>query len=380
MATPPTPNLILLGGGHAHLHVLESLASTEWPPVRPILISPRARQFYSGMIPGYLQGQYSEAQLSIDLAGLCRAAGAEFVEAAALRVDPDAREVHTVAGTFRFSLLSLDIGSAPGGLELPGVRDHAVPLRPLSAVVALRRRFDQLVRERSPSGTPVRIAVVGAGAGGIEIALALQRRAPDCGGGAAVLLVDGGSQILTDYSGRAQEKIRRILRERGIELMLEREVVAVSPEAICVAEGERISADLVIWATGATPPPLLDASPLPRSEAGYLSVDSTLRAVDGSRIWGAGDCVGLAGHDLPKAGVFAVREGPVIAHNLRAALADDAPREYRPQSSYLSILNTADGQALLRWRALVVHSRLAWRLKDRIDRAFVRRFAVLARR
>src|SRR5690606_10246868 len=136
-------------------HVLESLASGEWPPVRPVLISPNARQFYSGMVPGYLQGSYSADEVSIDLAGLCRAAGAEFIEAAADRIDPVARTVHTAGQVLAFSLLSLDIGSAVRGLDLPGVREHAVTLHPMSAVVDLRRRIDELVVERCRSGEPV---------------------------------------------------------------------------------------------------------------------------------------------------------------------------------------------------------------------------------
>ena len=369
------PDLVLLGGGHAHLHVLEALATKKWPPVRAILVSPSSRQIYSGMVPGYLHGRYAEDQISIDLAGLCRAAGVEFIEAAAELIEADAREVHTPDRTVRFSLLSLDIGSAPRGLELPGVQENAIALRPMGSVVALRRRIDERVEECSGGGDVVRIAVVGAGAGGVEVALAVDRRIRDRGGRPAVVLVDHGSEILTGFSERAQEKTKGILRKRGIGLLLEHQVLGVSADAIQVDGGGPIGADLVVWATGAAPPPLLSDSKLPRSDAGYLRVDATLRAVDGSPIWGAGDCVDLAGHDLPKAGVFAVRQGPVLAENLRAALVDEEPSAYRPQSSYLSILNTADGKALLTWRALHAHSSLAWYLKDWIDRGHVRRFS-----
>lgn len=375
MTALQVPRLILVGGGHAHVHVLEALATGKWPPVLPILISPHARQFYSGMVPGYLQGQYSSEEVSIDLAGLCRSAGAEFIEDAAVSLDPAAKEVRTTRGTFGFSLLSLDIGAAVGGMDLPGVHENAVSLRPLAAVVELRRRVDALAGDRSGSGSAVRIGVVGAGAGGVEIAMAVHRRIADRGGRPAVRLVERGSSILPGYARPVQEKTMGLLRGRGIDLLLDREVRAVSPGKIHLAGGGEVDVDIVIWVGGPAPPPPLERSALPRSEAGYLSVDATLRAVDGSPVWGAGDCVDLLGHDLPKAGVYAVRQGPLLAHNLRAALVGEPPRPYRPQSSFLSILNTADGKALLRWRSLRSHSRLAWHLKDRIDRAFVRRFS-----
>ena len=142
-----------------------------------------------------------------------------------------------------------------------------------------------------------------------------------------------------------------------------------------LADGARLPADLVVWLAGAAGPGLLAGSGLPLDARGFLLVDATLRAVDGSPVWAAGDCATLADHpETPKAGVYAVRQGPVLARNLRAALGDGTPRAYVPQKTFLSLLNTADGKALLRWHGLVSHSRFAWWLKDRIDRRFVRRY------
>ena len=139
--------------------------------------------------------------------------------------------------------------------------------------------------------------------------------------------------------------------------------------------GARLPSALTVWLAGAAAPALLGTAALPRDPRGFLLVGRTLQAVDGSPVWGAGDCVTLARHpEVPRAGVYAVREGPVLARNLRAALGEGGPRPYTPQRTFLSLLNTADGKALLRWHALVSHSRWAWWLKDRIDRRFVARY------
>lgn len=375
----PRPRLLLIGGGHAHLRVLRSLAEDDWPDVETLLVSAESRPFYSGMVPGYLQDQYTTDELSVDLPALCSAGDVGFVQARAERVDVTERFVRTRGGTFPFTLASLDIGSVPQGLDLPGVREHAFCLRPMNAAVRLRARVDELCDELCSEATighpAVRTAVVGAGAAGIEVALALHRRIRDAGVNADVALIERADHVLEGYADRARVRARAILERAGVRLLLGREVVAVEPNAIRLAGGAIIHADLVVWVSGSSAPPLIGRSRLPRSAAGYFWVDAKLRSADGAPVWGAGDCVDLVGHDLPKAGVYAVREGPVLAHNLKAALVGDVPREYRPQGAFLSLLNTADGKALLCWKGAVSHSRPAWWLKHWIDRRFVRQYS-----
>lgn len=370
------PRLVLVGGGHAHQRVLASLADEDWPDVERILVSPSARQLYSAMVPGYLQDRYRKEELTLDIARLAEQAGARFVRAGALRVDAKARVVETEEGPVPFTLASLDIGSIPLGLDLPGVREHAFTLRPMERAEALRQRVEALARDRPrvPGGDAVAVAVVGAGAGGVEVALAVDRRIRDCGAAPRVSLVERGSDVLEGYSARVRERARRILLRRDIEVILEADAVGVEPGRLQLGDGGVLRSDAVVWVSGAAAPPLLGRSSLPLGPAGFLSVGGTLRATDGSPVWGAGDCVRVQGHDLPKAGVYAVREGPVLAYNLRAALRGEEPRGYDPQTSFLSLLNTADGRALLRWKSVVAHSRLAWWLKDRIDRRFMRRY------
>ncbi|MDE3154735.1 MAG: FAD-dependent oxidoreductase [Acidobacteriota bacterium] len=364
---------VLVGGGHAHLHVLRAWARRPLEGVELVLVSPYPHHHYSGMVPGYLRGTYAESDLTVDLPALARAAGARFVPAWVERVDGAGRMIDTGGERLAFDVASLDVGSEAAGLSLPGVAAHALTVRPMSRAVALRAALDDRIA-RSPA--PLTMAVVGGGAAGVEVALALERRASDGAAGCRVRLLEGGPVILPEFGDRVRRLARRALARRGIEVRTGARVEAVDAEGVMVG-GVRLPAALVVWLAGAAAPPLLGRSTLPRDPGGFLQVDATLRAVDGTPVWGAGDCIGIAGAgNLPKAGVYAVREAPVLHGNVRRALGDPAgaPVTYRPQRSFLALLNTADGRAILRWRGVALHARAAWRLKDRIDRTFVRQY------
>ena len=369
--------LVLVGGGHAHLHVLADLAARPLAGAEVTLVSPSAQHHYSGMVPGFLQGTYTEAELTIDLAALAARAGARFVAAAAERIDVPGQRVDMGATRLSFDVLSLDVGAAPAGLDLPGAREHAVTIRPMREAVALRARIDALTAPTRRG--PARVAVVGGGAGGIEVALAAHRRIRAAGTRPEVWLVEAAPDVLPGYAAPVQRRATGILARRGVAVTTGSAVSVVEASAVELENGTRAAVDLVVWLAGATGPALLAGSGLPLDPRGFLLVDATLRAVGGAPVWAAGDCATLADHpDTPKAGVYAVRQGPVLARNLRAAIGERTPARYAPQRTFLSLLNTADGKALLRWHKVVSHSRAAWWLKDRIDRRFVRRYRASA--
>jgi NADH dehydrogenase FAD-containing subunit len=385
--------IVLIGGGHAHVHLLKEAASRRLPTTELVLVSPDPRHHYSGMVPGYLEGSYAEPQLSFDLAALARAAGARFHRGAATALSLARREVTVDTGvSLAFDRVSLDIGSAPVGINLPGVAAHAATVRPMSRAVALRDRLDLLLEGRVEGPLPV--AVVGAGAAGFEVALAVHRRIVRTGRAARVTLVDAGDRILPDFSPRVRARATHILERTGISVRLEARATGVTREALLLDAGEELVSRLTVWLAGAAPPPLLGASDLPRSSDGFFLVDAELRAVAASAdadaaaavtgspaggppdprppAWGAGDCIALQGAPwMPRAGVYAVRQSPVLARNV---LTDEAPASFTPQRSFLALMNTADGRALLRWKGVVTHARWAWWLKDAIDRRFMARY------
>jgi pyridine nucleotide-disulfide oxidoreductase family protein len=366
--------LLLLGGGHAHLYLLRRLARAPIRGVAATLVSPADRSHYSAMFPGYMQGTYEERQLAVDLTRLCAAVGVSFVCGSATRIDPARRIVETDAGACAFDVLSLDVGADVASIDdVPGAAAHALTLRRPGAAPALRARVEGLIAERH--GAEVRVCVTGGGAAAVEVSLALHRRIKDGQSAPVVAMFERGPAVVPDYAPGLRQRVTDLLDSRGIRVHAHSAIVAVEPSAVVLDAGERVPADLTVWLTGPAPPSVLAGSGLPRDARGFLLVDSTLRAVDGAPVWGAGDCVALAGHPwVAKAGVYAVREAPVLDRNIRAAFGGAAPARYRPQRAFLSLLNTADGRALARWRGLSAHARWAWWLKDRIDRHFVRAF------
>jgi len=365
---------VLVGGGHAHLEVLRVAAARPFA-AELVLVSPYARQVYSGMMPAQLRGVWDEARLAVELPALCRAAGARFVEGAAERLDaaPNGAAVRAAGVAVEGDVLSLDVGAVPAALDVPGARAHAYAVRPLAAWRALVARLAALAM---PNTTPLACCVVGGGAAGVELSLAVLARAGAAGRAAAVTLVEGGPALLPSW-GRQADRVRRLLERRGVRVLTGRAVVRVDADAVTLADGTRVPSALTVWVPGAAALPLARDAGLRVDARGFVRVDATLRAVGGAPVWGAGDCVALDGAPwVPKAGVYAVREAPVLAHNLRVAAdgSGDAFRRYTPQRHFLAALDTADGRAFVRWRGVTSHSRAALALKRAIDARFVRRY------
>jgi NADH dehydrogenase FAD-containing subunit len=191
-----------------------------------------------------------------------------------------------------------------------------------------------------------------------------------------VAICDEAAQPLATHGARAARLIARTFAARGIEFIGNAAVERVTPAGVHLANGRDLTADLIVWAAGSSAPPLFAASRLPTDAAGFLLIDAALRCSTRREIFASGDCATLIEHPrLPKAGVYAVRQAPVLAHNLRASAHRERLLGYRPQRVALALLNTGDGQAILSYGRLAWQSRWAWRLKDRIDRGFIARFA-----
>jgi selenide,water dikinase len=372
----PARDLVLVGGGHAHVQVIRRWMMRRPPGARLTVVLDRPEAVYSGMVPGFAAGDYAAHELAIDVVPLGRRAGARVILAPALRVDAAAHCIELEGRpAIRYDVASLDVGSSVRGLDLPGARELALATRPIADFVA---RLD--ARLRDLEGMEPRLAVVGGGAAGLELAFCLRARLRAAGLAPRVCVVCDAPDVLPGAAPRVVRRARREGLRRGIELVCGARVVAIEKGAVVLAgAGARLPCDLVVLATGAAPPALAVASVLPRDAAGFVRVQSTLQVVGHDDLFAAGDCAALESAAwVPKAGVYAVREGPILDANLRARLAGRALRRYRPQRDFLALLNLGEREALgARW-GLAAAGPAVWRQKDRIDRRFVARFRVLA--
>jgi selenide,water dikinase len=366
-------DLVLVGAGHAHVQVLRALAMRPLAGVRTTLVVDRPEAVYSGMVPGFVAGDYRAEELEIDSVPLARRAGARVVLAPALRVDAAARRIE-LAGRppLPYDVASLDVGSSVRGAELPGVREHALATRPIGGFVAALEAA--LARAKAGSGGPLRVAIVGGGAAGVELACTLEARLRARGEAPEVLLLSEETGLLPGASRRLAAAAERELRRRAIRVRCEARVAAVSKDGVRVA-GEWLPCDLCLWAAGAAPPELVAASALPKDERGFLRVRDSFQLEGIDELFAAGDCATQSAYPwVPKAGVHAVRAGPVLAANLRAKLEGRALRRHRPQRDFLALLNLGEGRALGGKWGMSFAGRAVWRVKDRIDRRFVERF------
>ena len=369
--------LLLVGAGHAHLEILRRLILEPLAEVELTVVSLGALHHYSGMVPGYLQGTYREEEIAVRVPELVERAGGSFVAGRAVGVDPGERRVRVETREegireVPYDLVSFAVGSNTAGVDSPEVAGQAQRIKPLERVHALRRRLLDL------AGEGAAVAVVGGGAAGVEIALATAAVLERAGRAHRITLLESGEEILAGYRGRFRERAREILARRGIAVRTGQRVAAVGEREVETESGVRVPSRLTVWLAGAVAWPLFQGSGLPLDGRGFLLIDDALRSVADPRIFAAGDCGTLASHpETPKAGVYAVREAPVLWESLKAAVQGGEPPRYRPQRGFLSILNTGDGRALLDYKGIVSHSRWAWRLKDRVDRRFMARYQEL---
>jgi selenide,water dikinase len=364
--------VLLVGGGHTHALVLRALALDRDPRLDVTLVNPGRYATYSGMVPGVLAGRYRLRDAQIDLAALAARAGAAFVEGRATHVDPVQRTV--TLGTHArlpYDIASFDVGSeAAGGVPIePGAA--VIPLKPIDAAV----RHIAHALSAVPATAPRRLVIAGAGAGGIEVAFALAARIGPLRAG-AISVCDANPQPVSERGMRTARLVGAALHEAGVEFLGGVAVARVDRDAVELADHRRIPAELVIWATGAGETRVFADSGLPVDPRGRLLVTDALHTAAHDDVFAAGDCATLIPYPtLAKAGVYAVRQAPVLVHNLRARARAQPLRGFRPQRRFLALLNTGDGRAVLSYGALAWRGRAAWWLKDWIDRRFVARFA-----
>ncbi len=375
---PVRADILLVGGGHAHVEVLRRFGMQPVPGVRLTLVSRDLATPYSGMLPGLVAGDYSRREAHVDLAPLAAFAGARLVHGVVSGLDLDRSEARIDGRpAVAFDFVSLDIGSAPSTAGIDGAA-HALPLKPVDRFL---ERWAETEDRAAAAGGDFHLLAIGAGAAGVEIALALRRRlaARLAGRGLApdrlrFTVVSDVEKVLPAHGAAARRRVADALRRCGIEQRTGMRIAAVKPGGIVAASGEVLAADAVLLATPAAPAAWVAASGLAVDGRGFVEIGSDLRSRSHPQVFAAGDIAAFSGRALQKSGVFAVRQGPVLAENLRRAATGGALLRYRPQRRVLSLISTEGGRAVASWGPFAAAGGWAWRWKDRIDRRWMARY------
>ncbi len=373
-ASPYRKDLVLVGGGHSHVQVVRMLAMKKaLRGIRVTLISDESSVCYSGMLPGCLAGLYRPDEMEMELRPLCAWAGIRFIRARVAGLDPAIQQVYFDDGRppLAYDVLSINIGSTPRGMDTPGVRGHAVPTRPLGLLL---KRVHQFEEHHRTDGQPLRIVIAGGGAAGVELAFAMHSRWGDRFAPVQITLVESNATLLTGHQPRVATIIGRYLEAKGITCLAGLRVSGVDENGVHFEEHPSMPCDFLLWATGGAPPDLLKQTNLETSETGFIRVRPTLQVMDYDNVFAAGDCIEFESRPLPKSGVYAVREGPVLARNIHAFLENRSLVAYKPQASALALLMTGTRNAVASRRHTAFHGPRVWRLKDWIDRRWMRKF------
>ncbi len=362
---PLTRDLVLIGGGHTHALVLRKWGMNPLPGARVTLINPGPTAPYSGMLPGYVAGHYHRWELDIDLVRLARFAGARVILGPVEGIDIHRREVHVPdRPPVAFDVASVNVGITSDMPSLPGFADHAIPAKPLGAFAA---RWANYLEGTGPAS----VAVIGGGVAGVELVMAMAYALRSKGRKAQVTLIDNAS-ALTATGPKAAATIRKAMADLGVDLIENAAITRIAEDHVVLEDGREIPASFITGAAGARPYDWIAQTGLDLHE-GYIRVNGHLQSSDPA-IFAAGDCAHLSENPRPKAGVYAVREAPVLFDNLRAALGAGRMRRYRPQKDYLKLISLGRKSALAERLGTSFSGPLMWNWKNHIDQTFMNKF------
>jgi len=367
--------LVLVGGGHAHLSVLEKLTRESINGVEVVLVTPNRYQNYSGMLPGWIAGHYSREQSRVDLMPLVNDAGVKLVTASVIEMSAEARTLTLSDGQLlKYDYLSLDIGSETqtDGLEALGSR--LLPVKPLDVFF---EQWPEILKQATHK-KDYALVVVGGGAAGVELALAAQYALKKTGAQSHVTLIVSPDGLLKGHNDGVRKRVLAYARKAGIVLYQQAAMGLV--DGLLFTDGHRIYADTVIAATGAKPLSWLKRSGLTLNEQGYISVDAKHRTYSHPEVFAVGDTCARTDVQMARSGVHAVKAGPILADNLFTVMAGDetvADRltTYQPRAHSLYLLACGPKYAIASWGRVSFEGRWVWSLKDWIDRGFIKRFS-----
>jgi selenide,water dikinase len=376
MATTQSNNsekhIVLIGGGHTHVEVIRKFGMQPEPNVRLTVIARDLIAPYSGMLPGLIAGHYTHDEAHIDLRPLARFANANVYHDEAVGLDLDNRRVLCRnRPDVPFDLVSINVGSRPAAANVPGATEYALPVKPverfLDGWAAIQERAQQ-------SANGFNVVVVGGGAGGVELALTMHHQLKSKGNGATLRVITDTPDILETHNAGVTRRMRRVFDERGIVLDTASRVTEVQSDTVILEDGSNRPYDALAWVTEAGAAQWFGQSGLATDDSGFISIDDTLRSTSHPFVFAVGDAGSMTNYPRAKSGVFAVRQGPYLAENLRRAARGETLQRFSPQTNFLSLISTGDKNAIASRGKWSAEGPRIWKLKDWIDRRFMEKY------
>ncbi|NOX32208.1 MAG: FAD-dependent oxidoreductase [Deltaproteobacteria bacterium] len=363
-------NLVLVGGGHAHMMTLESISRFIEKGIKVTVIGPSFYHYYSGMGPGMLGGTYTPSDIRFETKKVVQKQGGVFVKDKVVRVDPDKKEVHTGTGhAFSYDVLSFNAGSYVPMHKSHKESDNIYSVKPIEKLMEAADKLKALFAEKK-----IIVSIVGGGPSSAEVAGNVWQLARKVNRHMPGIYIFAGVKFMARFPESVRTRVILCLRKRGIQIFETGYVKNILPDEICLESGETFSTDFIFMALGVKPSPIFEESGLPVGPDKGLLVNKYLQSVKYPEIFGGGDCIYFKDQPLDKVGVYAVRENPVLLHNLMASLEGGSLDVFDPGPEYLLIFNVGGSHGVLKKKGLVFGGRLAFMIKDHIDRKFMKKF------
>ena len=376
-STPIIKDIVLVGGGHAHVSVLRMFGMNPIPGVRLTLITRDIHTPYSGMLPGFIAGHYDFDDVHIDLGPLATFANARLYHGEVERIDPEAQKIFVKGRPpVDYDVMSINIGSRPRTDNVPGALENALPIKPIDLWL---EKWAELQQKLLNTEEYLNIAVVGGGAGGVEVLLSTQHQLQKIfaenhqdPSRLHFELYTAEDDILMGHNKGVRRRFNRVFKERNVSVFTNSPVTQVTKDSL-ITNGETRDVNAVLWTTSAGAPSWPTQSGLATDGLGFIKVDEYLRSTSHPNVFAVGDIASMP-LPRPKSGVFAVRQGPVLTENLRRLISGKALKAYKPQKYFLGLISTGDKHAIASRGAWSFEADWLWKWKDSIDRKFMRMF------
>ncbi len=369
--TEQAKKLVLIGGGHAHMVTLAKLETFVEKGYAVTVIQPSEYHYYSGMGPGMLGGTYQPEDIRFATRRLVEEKGGTFILGKAYRIDPHKQLVllEDRKEEIPYDVLSCNAGSYVPREMIKGESQNIFTAKPIEELLVARKRILELAAAQK-----ITVAVVGSGPSSIEIAGNIHQLCQQQGSHMPKIQLFGGRNFMSGRPAKVRKLARTILMGKGIEIIEAGYVQQIEKNLLLLENGESYPADVIFPAVGVKPSKIFARSGLPIGPEGGLLVDEFLRSSRYKNIFGGGDCIHFAPQPLDKVGVYAVRQNSVLYGNLMASLGGKEPEKFIPGGKYLLIYNLGDGDGILSKWFLTFSGKLAFYIKDRIDRKFIETF------